>query len=303
MKWGPSARTCVDLARGSWEAGSYASKVREAALRFVQDYNPTQELNAIDVPHTLFSIHPVDNENLVGRTTMSAKIATEHLFQFIAEACADADAHRRVQFFHMINNHPSFKTTAGYIFERFFHTWLVCKGTSQALELHCHSNDSLISNMFRPSLIIPRCREVVIAGGLSSLKNVGDSKHEMPLGWIPSHQGLAAVDAIIFTKWTIITLQATIAWTHSAKSTGFKAIKEKLPITFESERKWHHVFITDDEGKAQSLRRQNLSELRHWRDDITIHSAVLEVRDLQITAKEMSNLEDRKVSTLASLTW
>ena len=38
-KWGPSARTCVNLERGYWETEWYASKTQEAATMFVKTYN------------------------------------------------------------------------------------------------------------------------------------------------------------------------------------------------------------------------------------------------------------------------
>ena len=299
-KWGPSARTCVNLERGYWETEWYASKTQEAATMFVKTYNRTQELNAVDGLHILCSIRPHHHWDLAGRTMMTATVATKHFYQLITEAAAAANAHQRFQFYHMISHHPSFKTILpGYIFKQFLHTWLICKVASQEVHYCSHGHSSLMSNIFHAfkSFVIPQCQSVEIAGELSSLEKV--EQHKMPLAWIPADQGLATVDAIVFTDTHIITLQATITSTYDTKPESFNVIKEKLPKRFKRKRSWHHVIITDNEDKAQHLRSQNLQGLVEKK--ISIHSTVLNISELQITSAEVRNMEEAKVACLFKL--
>jgi hypothetical protein len=47
--------------------------------------------------------------------------------------------------------------------------------------------------------------------------------------------------------------------------------------TFLRARKWYHVFVTNDESKAESLRKQPREDLP---DDITVCSAVFDIDQL-----------------------
>ena len=91
-KWGPSARTCVQIERksGSMVADLlFDQRVREAATTFVRRFGRQDELHMTGVLDTLLSIQPRGPEALQ-RVVMVAEIPTSYLKQTIAEATAAA---------------------------------------------------------------------------------------------------------------------------------------------------------------------------------------------------------------------
>jgi hypothetical protein len=101
----------------------------------------------------------------------------------------------------------------------------------------------------------------------------------------------------------------TISHRHTTEESGFTTIKQNLPTitavakrTNEGRKKrkkkdkgplWCHVFITDDEEKAKSLRAQTLSELPRG---IFVYSAVFSVGEFDVTSERMRRLEEEMVS-------
>ncbi|KAH9010689.1 hypothetical protein EDB84DRAFT_1570276 [Lactarius hengduanensis] len=91
-KWGPSARTCLDLLQFGAEA-EHEHSVDVAACRFVQD--PPKIVNfdfdESKVSHRLFSIRP-KGQDRTGRRMQIAEIATDHIKEIISYAAANANA-------------------------------------------------------------------------------------------------------------------------------------------------------------------------------------------------------------------
>jgi len=80
-------------------------------------------------------------------------------------------------------------------------------------------------------------------------------KTKTTLCLLPVVDNFPTADAIVLTKAHLITIQVTIANSHSANPDGFTKIGEYIPATVIKTRKWCHVFITDDEKSAKSLRK------------------------------------------------
>jgi hypothetical protein len=120
---------------------------------------------------------------------------------------------------------------------------------------------------------------------LMSLKKASLGK--LPVCLLPTSKAFVAVDAIILTKDSIITIQVTISDKHSAKS-GFDDVEE---AGIRKGRSWCHVFITDNDRRAESLRGQTLGDLPK---DISLHSAVFDIG--RIYHEHLHAFDNKKVS-------
>jgi hypothetical protein len=110
----------------------------------------------------------------------------------------------------------------------------------------------------------------------TALKDM-EVKH-LPSCFLPGSQTFATADAIILTVDCLITVQVTLSREHTAKKSGFDGMRESgirnRNLTTGTNRRWCHVFVTDEDSKANSLRRQTLSDLP---EDISIYSTVFDV--------------------------
>jgi hypothetical protein len=287
-KWGPSARTCVLLSRVPNREMRHERDVSSAARAFV--LNPDSFLGAIQnattMAHILFSVRPGD-ESEDGRRTLVAEIATDHIKEIISYAAADALARKRIEFYQKMSNQPMFKSSAGQMFERFVLSWLASHPS--AVPLQC------TPSTFRTTPEIPACGEerTVFFGSLTALKKkVKVVNDALPWCFLPTSQTPDAVDAIVFTNKFIITVQVTIAEVHSTNRKCFDDIEESIR-GIRNKRKWCHVFITDDNCKARSLRGQTLSDLPK---SIFVYSAVFDVGRLDITRVHVESFDEKKVS-------
>jgi hypothetical protein len=95
----------------------------------------------------------------------------------------------------------------------------------------------------------------------------------------------AAIDAIILTAHSLITVQVTISHRHSAKKRGFEEVSDS---GIKKHRTWKHVFITDEDYRARPLRRQALKGLP---EGISIYSAVFDVGRSDITVEDLKAFE------------
>jgi hypothetical protein len=213
-----------------------------------------------------------------------AYIATDLIRNIITYAAADAETHERIYFYRTIERQPTFRTSAGKIFEKFVLSWLT--SGPNVVTLDCTAAKSGESN-----IKIPACAEerTFFFGSLTSLKDA--TVGGFPSCFLPTSQALAAVDAIIFTTDCIITVQVTISDSHSAEEKGFDDIKKNLPSGIIKDH-WYHIFITDKEVKARSLRHQTLSGLPK---NILLYSGVFDLGLSGITSAKMKVFDENKV--------
>jgi len=139
-------------------------------------------------------------------------------------------------------------------------------------------------------LQIPACGEdnTIFIGRKTAVQNEIRAK-TLPLMLLPLSPAFGTADAIVLTEEFVITLQVTIADNHTAKPGGFAIIEEYLPDNRPN--KWCHVFITDDEDVAASLRRQTFSDLP---SQVRIYSAVFDVGTPSIRRKHVEEFNNQK---------
>jgi hypothetical protein len=125
--------------------------------------------------------------------------------------------------------------------------------------------------------------KTVVNSGDSDFKKAKDS--DTPRCWVPQSRAFPSFDAVICTKEKIITLQLTVASTHTMKPDGFERLKENLPEIFENKRSWCHVFVTDLEKNPISLRQQNHGIAVE--KNISIYTAVFDVFGCKFSPEDM----------------
>ncbi len=93
---------------------------------------------------------------------------------------------------------------------------------------------------------------------LANLKNMDELEHGKC--FVPLNPSFPTLDTVLITNRYIFTLQMTISSHHDAKTISFKRIHNNLPHNIQS-CQWCHVFITNMEKKAMSLREKVLPEI------------------------------------------
>lgn len=243
------------------------------------------------VPHNLFSIEPLDKDDVQGYKRMGAKatLATPHIRKLISYEVAKVMARERVFLFQTLSRQPMLRSAVGTLFERFVLCWLACGFGS----LHCtRAPSSRGSDVIK----IPSCPgedQTVFFHSITQLKNM--TVTQLPSCFLPLSQTFPSIDAIVLTAEHLITIQVTISSKHSANKIGFDRIRESgirkknLP-TGTKDRGWCHVFVSDTEDSATSLRHQTLSDVSN---DISIYSATF---DVSRSDRSVENIETFEVS-------
>ena len=276
MKWGPSGRICVQCSRKLKSEREHANSVLLDVKRLVQTPNLLDiklEKDPMAVPHRLFALHPLDKDDdsdSAGRTIPKAKIATPHIGKLISYEIAATEARGRVLFFQSMSKQPMLRSAAGTLFERFVLGWLA-SGSGHLSCTPAHGSDSLE---------IPACPgkdQMILFRSKTTLKNM--KVKQLPTCFVPDSQTFPTVDAIILTVNHLITIQVTISNEHSAKTAGFEKVREsgirnRDLAANTKDRNWCHVFVTDQDNTAESLRNQTLNGLPQ---DISIYSAIFDV--------------------------
>ncbi|KAH8989830.1 hypothetical protein EDB92DRAFT_2088985 [Lactarius akahatsu] len=287
-KWGPSARTCLLLLQEGKE-GTYERKVKRTANDFVKTANPNFDQSKVS--HHLFSIRPV-GESRAEREDHIAEIATDRIKDIISYAAADATAQVRIDFFQMISTHPSFKVSAGAMFEGFVLSWLYARPTAEPLR--CFATN-------QPDLEIPPCGKDQTTffdrNSVLSKKDVNGCD-KPPFCLLPKPKNFPTADAIVITDEFVITIQVTVSNEHGAKKDGFDEIKKIIPASLRTQKNkpkqykpWRHVFITHSDHWAESLRKQNLLGLP---DGALVYSGVFDILRSGITSKHVEAFNEKQ---------
>jgi hypothetical protein len=288
-KWGPSARTCVQIERNSMVADLLlARRVREAATSFVQTFGNRDELYITDVSHTLLSIRP-KGLDVSQRVAMVTEVSTGYLNQIIAEATAAAVDSRQMEFYGEISRRPSFNPLAGYIFKTFFCAWFL--GRRKSPTLYCLPLSHARSG---PSLhAIPVCSEAHRISDMVSLKEAG--RLNPPFGWWLDSPSFTTVNAIACTDNHIITIQVMVTPTCCVDLAVLDEMKGHFPPTFLARRKWCHIFVTDNEYNVATLRSNEYSDLTER--SISSHSAVVDISELRLFVEDIRQVGETRVGS------
>jgi hypothetical protein len=244
--------------------------------------NDILDENPMAVPHNLFSLQAQNSGDALGtgRMITTAKIVTPYICKLISYEVAIAPVHEQIKIFRTLSMQPTLRSVVDTLFGRFVLCWLASGLGS------LHSTPARSSN----GLEIPACTkegQTVLFKRKTALKNM-EVKH-FPLCFLPGSQTFPTIDAIILTTKCLITVQVTMSNEHSANTIGFDEIREsgirnRTATARTKPRCWCHVFVTDEESKAKSLREQTFSNLP---EDIYIYSAVFDIGQSDINIEKM----------------
>jgi hypothetical protein len=234
--------------------------------------------------HVLFAIQP-RGKDLLGRKTPIADTATtDRIWEIISYAAAKAHVQRRISFYQMISKNRDFRGSAGQMFGRFVLSRLTSGPDVDPLACSPATLGSPVLNI----LACGKERTSFFSNKTALKKAKWDV---LPVCFLPTTpQTFATVDAIIFTNELIITVQVTISDKHNAEGIGFADIKESILPHIREHRDWCHVFITDNDRNAESLRGQNLSD---FPVDISVYSGVFHLG--RVTLAHLQAFDETKV--------
>jgi hypothetical protein len=255
-QWGLSARNCLRMARNQIEGFKLDNLVTEAAKLFATNpefflklgHDPADD----DTSHSLIGVRPAGDGQQ--RQMRKAEILTTHIQDIIAQAVADVDIAKQGNFFTLISSHPWFKSSSGYLFEKYIHTVLTAPSAP---------GEGLMCKVVRSSddspLEIPKCSLVVALNGITSLRD--SHQHSLPFYWRPTIQSFPFVDAIICTSTHVILLQCTVSANHGANAEALTKILNAFRRTFLRGRRVALVWTVDKDATAMRLASPKFKKL------------------------------------------
>ena len=284
--WGPSARTCLELTKIPAQETVYSRTVQHAADSFTSNskqFRHTLDLDATVVPHRLFIAVPIQNGD-----DANVRFATDHVAQIVTRAYAKYDNAARVRFYNAISGHMWFAASAGYLLENYVLLWL--SDAPAGSTLFCSPRHPRRSHR----LEIPVCVQQKYFHSVDYLKQANN--FQLPICLIPISRVFPTVDVIVLTNHHVITIQVTVSSRHNANQRGFDDIFAKIPRRFQRVRTRCHVFMTDAEDKAKSLRSQVRDTIP---EDVHIYSAVVTIGDQEwdscLTPENLERLNNARV--------
>ncbi len=259
----------------------HKEEVVSDAEEFINDYNRYAQVDVAVTSHRLFVVRPTAKS----RQVVTVNFGSNHLVGFIATAYARYTHAERLSFYKDINGHPLFNSVAGRIFKTYVLIWLRHASTELSLRCFPATNSS-------PQLDISPCGDnLTFLAKDTELKNVDEFEHGKC--FVPVNPPFSNLDAVLITDKSIITLQMAVASSRDAKDAG---IYGKLPDTVRNRRQRCHVFITDTEKEADSLRQQ--TNLTGISADIHVYSASFDVEQMDpiVTEERVTTLNNDIVS-------
>jgi hypothetical protein len=298
----------MELAHGTLTQTYLRMKVTDLARRFAED-PAAIDMRAIsqDFSHVLFTLTPNDDD----RSIYTSQVTSPYLCGIIGKQIAQLKVIDQVSFYQKASTLPQFRGTWGYMFETYFLAWLhstaeqadaltcTAKSTTSATPVQTVKSrkskrigrrsmpkaDNQPKLCFHPlECLHPLGRDkVIVFNGDSNFQKAGD--FEPPFGFLPASRTFPSFDAVICTDEHIITIQLTVSPTHTMKPDGFERLKQYLPTNFEKARTWCHVFVTDRNANATSLRKENHKVAVD--KNISIYTAVLNVPACKFSPEDM----------------
>jgi len=282
--WGPSARTCRELAEGITPVHKLEKDAFHAALKFAKT-TVLDEYDPADISNMLFSIHPNSS-----RSDMSAMIATDHILDIVLAQVSRLDAAQQSQFFNMISRHPWLKSPLGNFYEKLLHVRLTADRKVKRLRCELHNGSP-------PS--IPIVRNVVSVSGSSNLSEA--NQNTLPFYWRPVSKIFTSFDAIICTQTKIFLIQITVSPRYSIKIKGLNFIRNNIPSQFWKERQCYIVFVTPDQDRAARLRSRTYPALEDF-PEVKVCSCVFPIGTSTFTSSQLNGLRKLSVKTSSRVT-
>ncbi|KAH9082063.1 hypothetical protein EDB83DRAFT_2512858 [Lactarius deliciosus] len=241
--WGPDTRNCVWFPQQPMAELRHKLSVDVAVKSFIRQFPSSHgELDHHQAFSVLYSVLPQD----FSRAIAVAEVASEHISDLILNATIEAETAEQIRFFSSLRTHPWLKSATTRILKAFVLTWLSAHPASRPISC-------IAAAASAPALEIPVCPKVRTIP-FTDLMLLGDvKKHAFPFCFLPVSQTLPTVDAIIFDKKLLITIQVTISPRQSVDSSALEKIWDGLPLAIKRKHRWCHVFVTGDGGTCSRV--------------------------------------------------
>ena len=256
-----------------------------AASELTKDASHFTDFLVPSAMHQILVVRPSPDS----REIASVEFGTNHLRDIVARAYAQRDRVVRCNFYRTIREHSCFASPARQIFEIHVLLWF----------WHYPSNHLLGTGAAAssPSLYIPyHWNNLKFFYKIEELKDSSDSENS--ICFVPTSRALPTLSAIVLTGNAVITVQITISLKHDVQEEEFDLIYKNLPPDLLAKRPGrYHVFITDNEINAKSLREQNQTQVPNG---TLVYSVAMGIEQFDswapVTEAQVDALEKARVS-------
>ena len=260
-----------------------------AASQLTKDASHFTGFQVPSVTHWIFVVRPSPNS----REIASVEFGTNRLRDIFARAHAQQDHAVRCSVYRAIREHSRFASPARQMFEIHFLLWF----------WHYYHNNTFYGTSTAtssPYLQIPSCQNnLKFFYKAEELKDI--SEPGKPICLVPSSRTFPTLDAVVLTHDAVITVQIAIALKHDANEQEFDLIYRNLPPDLLKKRPGrHHVFITDKEINAKSLREQNQTQVPNG---TLVFSTAIGVDSLDSMAPATEERVDALEKARVSVSW
>jgi hypothetical protein len=199
-------------------------------------------------------------------------------------------ATQQITMYKNLGAHECFGSSTSYLFETYVLAWLSAHPASKPLPCMAAEGYGLTGRLSALELPVSSLAQLF---SMTSQKTLHG--HTLPFCLIPGSQ--TGLNAIVCSQYFFFTVQVAISESlaHSINSNSFKIICNTVPLSFLKARQWCHVFVTDDESKAENLRNKPQKDLP---DNIIICSAVFDVNWLGSINERLCQFGKERVHTL-----
>jgi hypothetical protein len=269
------------LVRHKWELADAVDRLTRNSTQF-------ENIDAVSVSDQLFVVRPTKS-----RQCETVEFASDHVLGLISRAYATRHQAARQEFYKMNSGHKWFGASVDRIFETSVLLWFRHSPVNDFIRCYSALNHT-------SDLRIQPCRENMrYFSEFDELKDV--HRDEKRLCMVLVSQTFPILDAIVITKWSVITVKMTVSHKHDANPAGFKNVYDGFTPEFLSQpRERYHVFLTDTSDKAISLRKQKTLRDEVKKDmGINLYSAFVKFEKLDsvITSERVDELETNRVSS------
>ena len=284
--WGPSARNCLRFAEEPEAICAHERDVFDAAFELIKDTSHFTSRKSLLAMHQIVVIRPSPKS----RRIAIAEFGTNRLRDIFARAYAQQDQAVRYSFYRTIRGYSWLAAPAGHIFEIHVLLWLWHLQSYSYLQCTGAKGNSCILGALMSQ------GNLKFFFKAEELKNIGEPGK--PICLVPTSPAFPTLNAIVLTGNAVITVQITIALKHDAKQEEFDLVYRNLPPDLLAKRpNRYHLFITDKEINAKSLREQDDTQIPNGTH---VYSIAIGVESLDsmtsVTEERMDALEKARVS-------
>ena len=225
----------------------------------------------------------------------TVEFGTNRLREIFERTYSQQDHAVRCSFYRTIRGHPWFASPARQIFEIHVLLWFWHASNSSCF-LGCTG-----AAASSPQLYVYPCRDnLKFFHRPEELKDISEPGSKL-ICLVPTSRTFPTLSAVVLTNYDVITIQITIALEHDANEQEFDLIYRNLPPGLLARRPTrHHVFITDKEINAKSLREQNHTQVPNG---TLVYSTAIGVEYLDSNAAATEERMDALQQARVSMNW